>query len=221
MRVPFKTETDAFRVAAALGLLVAASIVLGLVTARAYGVVLFAAGIAAGVTFELAGREGTAPSALHDAAHAPHPQGATGGARHVLVVAGVALAGDALVAELGPGAELDVLAPIQASRSHHWASDLDHERQEARVRLDASLTWALRHGFTAKGQVGDADPLAAIEDELRDFGADEIVVAMDEHERASWLANRMLRHLERELDIPVRQVVVHIEETPPASPGAA
>jgi hypothetical protein len=57
MRVPLKTETDAFRVAVALGLLAGASIIVGLLASRAYGVVMFAAGIAAGVTFELAGRE--------------------------------------------------------------------------------------------------------------------------------------------------------------------
>ena len=57
MRVPFKTESDAFRVAVALGLLVGASVLVGLLASRAYGVVVFAAGVAAGITFELAGRE--------------------------------------------------------------------------------------------------------------------------------------------------------------------
>jgi hypothetical protein len=212
MRVPFKTETDAFRIAVALGLLAAASLLVGLVATRAYGIVLFAAGIAAGLTFELSGRDSDSGSALRDAAHAPHPHGATGGRRHVLVVAGVTLAGEALAAELrsagGATAELDVLAPIQGSRSHHWASDLDRERAEARVRLDASLAWATAHGFAASGRVGDADPLLAIEDELRDFGADEVIVAAHRDEHASWLAGRMLGQLERELDIPVRQVVV-------------
>jgi len=56
MRIPFKSESDAFRVALALGVLAGAAIVVGVLASRAYGVVLFAAGIAAGVTFELAGR---------------------------------------------------------------------------------------------------------------------------------------------------------------------
>lgn len=211
MRVPFKTETDAFRIAVALGLLAAASLLVGLLATRAYGIVLFAAGIAAGLTFELSGRESDSGSALRDAAHASHPHGAAGGRRHILVVAGVTLAGESLAAELrsagGVDAQLDVLAPIQASRSHHWASDLDREREEARVRLDASLAWATAHGFVASGHVGDADPLVAIEDELRDFGADEVIVAAHRDEHPSWLASRMLSQLERELDIPVRQVV--------------
>ena len=211
MRIPFKTETDAFRVAVALGLLAGVAVIVGVLSSRAYGVVVFAAGIAAGLTFELAGRETGRGSPLVDAAHGPHPQGGAAGERHLLVIAGAALSGESLAGELmgagGAGVRLDVLAPIQASRSHHLASDVDHERAEAQARLEASLAWAADHGFSAKGEVGDADPLVALEDELRDFGAHEVVVVMDAGERTSWLAGRMLAHLERELDIPVRQVV--------------
>jgi uncharacterized protein (DUF2164 family) len=211
MRVPFKTETDAFRVAVALGLVAAASILVGFVAGRAYGVVFFAAGIAAGVTFELAGRERSRGAGLRDAAGAPHPHGASGGKRHILVVAGEKLGGEELrkqLAAAGADVELDVLAPILASRSHHWAGDVDREREEARERLEASLAWATEHGFAAKGEVGDSDPLVAIEDELRDFGADEVVITRHSGERKSWLANRMLGYLERELDVPVREIVL-------------
>jgi hypothetical protein len=211
MRVPFKTETDAFRVALALGLLAGVSIVVGVLASRAYGVVVFAAGIAAGVTFELAGREDDRGGALREASSAPHPHGATGGKRHILVVAGDTLSGDRLLAELravGDDVELDVLAPVMASRSHHWASDVDRERAEAQQRLDASLAWAKEHAFVARGQVGDHDPLVAIEDELRDFGADEVIVLRHPRERASWLADRMLSHLTKALDIPVREIVL-------------
>ena len=222
MRVPFKTETDAFRVAVALGSLAGASIVVGLLASRAYGVVVFAAGIAAGVTFELAGRELDRRSALREAAHAPHRHGASGGERHILVVASEKLAGEALCNEIrttgGAGVELDVLAPILASRSHYWASDVDREREEARARLEASLAWAAEQGFAAKGEVGDPDPLVAIEDELRDFGADEVIIATHPRERTSWLARRMLGHLQRELDVPVREIAVTDDPRSPVPP---
>lgn len=212
MRIPFKTESDAFRVALALGAVAGAAVLVGWLTSAAYGVVLFAAGIAAGVTFELAGRATDRRSPLQEAADAPHPRGASGGKRHILVVASETLAGEQLRTELVAAGEadveLDVLAPILASRSHYLASDLDHERAEARERLEASLAWAAAHGFAAKGEVGDPDPLVAIEDELRDFGADEVVIAMHSREHTSWLAKRMIGHLSRELDVPVREIVV-------------
>lgn len=212
MRLPFKTETDAFRVAVVLALLAGASVLVGLVTSRAYGVVLFAAGLAAGLTFEIAGRETRRGSALREAADAPHPHGATGERRHLLVVAAVRLAGEDLRRQLaaagGAGVELDVLAPIMASPSHYLASDIDREREEARERLEASLAWAAEQGFAARGEVGDPDPRVAIEDELRDFGADEVFIVRPAREHSSWLANRMLGHLARELNIPVREIVL-------------
>jgi hypothetical protein len=212
MRIPFKTESDAFRVAVALGLVGAVSLLVGIVASRAYGIVLFAAGIVAGLVFELVGRETGGGSTLREAAHDPHPHGAAGETRHILVVAGQRLTGEELATELrdagGDDAELDVLVPVIASRSHHLASDVDRERAEARRRLEASLAWAAEQGFAAKGEVGDPDPLLAIEDELRDFGVDEIVFVTHPLERRSWLANRMLDYLARELEIPVRQIAI-------------
>jgi hypothetical protein len=224
MRIPFKTESDAFRVALALGLVAAASILLGVLASRAYGIVLFAAGIAAGVVFELAGGETDRGTALRDAADAPHPHGSTRGKYHILVVAGERLAGEDLGRELrsagGTDVELDVLAPILASRSHQLAGDIDRERDDAQQRLEASLAWATAQGFAAKGEVGDSDPLLAIEDELRDFGVNEVVIVRHARERRSWLANRMLSYLTKELEVPVREIVVGDEQDgPPLARG--
>ncbi len=211
MRFPLKSEGDAFRMTVALGLVAGAAVLIGWLASPEYGVVMFAAGLAAGVVFELAGRDAGRGSPLRDAAHEEHPHGAKAGQRHVLVVATAQLAGEELRRELtaqGGVVELDVLAPILASQSHSWTSDIDREREEARRRLDVSLAWAAAHGFAATGEVGDPEPLTAIEDELRDFGADEVIIAMPPGEHRGWLSNRMLAHLSRELDVPVRDVIV-------------
>jgi hypothetical protein len=225
MRIPFKTEADALRVAVALALLAGVSILVGWLSSAPYGVVVFAAGVAAGIAFEVAGRDPDRRSALREAEYAPHPHGASAGTRHILVVASAPLGGEDLRREVeagGAGVELDVLAPILASRSHYWTSDVDREREQARERLEASLAWAAEHGFAAKGEVGDPDPMIAIEDELRDFGADEIIIATHPGERAGWLANRMISHLARELDVPVRQIAVADgEDRAPAPSGSS
>jgi hypothetical protein len=211
MRFPLKSESDAFRMTIALGLVAGAAVLVGWLASPEYGIVMLAAGLAAGVVFELAGRDVERGSPLRDAAHDEHPHGASAGERHILVVATTQLTGEELRRELtarGGAVELDVLAPILASRAHHWASDVDREREEARKRLEGSLEWAAAQGFAAKGEVGDSDPMTAIEDELRDFGADEVIIAMRSGEHRSWLASRMLAHLARELDMPVRDIVV-------------
>lgn len=223
MRVPFKTETDAFRVAAALGLLAGVSIIVGVLSSPPYGVVVFAAGFTAGLVFELSGRE-TVEYALRDAASAPHPHGPAPGKRHILVVAERTLAGEELRRELQPApgiaVELDVLSPVMASRAHHWAGDVDREREQAQVRLEASLAWAIQHGFVAKGEVGDPDAMIAIEDELRDFGADEVIIVTHARERASWLANRMVSHLKTQLEVPVREILMAEEDDQSTTEGA-
>ena len=222
MRIPFKTETDAFRVAAALGLLLGGSVIVGALSSLPYGVVVFAAGCAAGLVFELSGRE-TVDHGLRDAASAPHSHGPGPGKRHVLVVAERALAGEELRRQLQPepgvAVELDVLSPVMASRLHHWAGDVDREREQAQVRLEASLAWAVEQGFVAKGEVGDPDAMGAIEDELRDFGADEVVIVTHPSERTSWLANRMLSHLKKQLEVPVREIVMGEEHDQSSTPS--
>jgi hypothetical protein len=222
MRIPFKTETDAFRVAAALGLLLGVSVIVGVLSSSPYGVVVFAAGCAAGLVFELSGRE-TGDHVLRDAASAPHPHGPGPGKRHVLVVAERTLAGEELRRHLQPApgvaVELDVLSPVMASRVHHWAGDVDSEREQARVRLDASLAWAAQQGFVARGAVGDPDAMGAIEDELRDFGADEVVIVTHPSERTSWLANRMLSHLKTQLEVPVREIVLSEQHDQSSTPS--
>jgi hypothetical protein len=226
MRVPFKTETDAFRVALALGLLLGLSIVVGALSSLPYGVVVFAAGCAAGVVFELAGRE-TAEHSLRDAAAGAHAHGAGVGKRHVLVVAERVLAGEELRRQLQPQAgadlEIDVLSPVMASRVHHWAGDVDREREKAQARLEASLAWAKEQGLVAKGEVGDHDAMAAIEDELRDFGADEVIIVTQPSERTSWLASRMVRQLTKQLEVPVREIVIPEAQSsrPPVRPDTA
>jgi hypothetical protein len=209
MRIPFRTESDVFRVVEALGLATGISILIGWLARPAYGIVAFAAALAAGLTFELVGREPDRRAPLREASQAPHPHGAPTGKRHVLVVASEPLAGDELVRELGRGedVELDVLAPILASRAHYWASDVDDEREEARRRLEASLAWAAGHGLTAKGEVADPDPLVAIEDELRDFGADEVIVVTHPRDSETWQERGELERLRAELDVPVVHVV--------------
>ena len=222
VRIPVKTESDAFRVAAALGLLLGASVIVGALSSPPYGVVVFAAGCAAGLVFELAGRE-TGDHGLLDAASAPHPHGPGPGKRHVLVVAERTLAGEELGRQLQPepgvDLELDVLSPVMASRLHHWAGDVDREREQARVRLEASLAWAVQQGFVAKGEVGDPDAMGAIEDELRDFGADEVIIVTRPSERTAWLANRMLSHLKKQLEVPVREIVIREEHDRSSTPS--
>ncbi|MGO9496680.1 MAG: hypothetical protein ACLQA5_08235, partial [Solirubrobacteraceae bacterium] len=58
------------------------------------------------------------------------------------------------------------------------------------------------------GEVGDPSPNTAIEDQLRDFGADEVIVVTHPREREAWQEHGELERLRRELDVPVTHIVV-------------
>jgi hypothetical protein len=207
MRIPILTESYVFR----LALLIAASAALGAVSSPLAGVLLFVAGMLGALAFEMLHPK-PQRSTLREAAQAPHPHGARGRQRHVLVVADEVLSGDELRRELsrrnGRTIEVDVLAPVFSSRAHYWASDLDSEIDDARRRLDASLAWLTAQGLEARGEVGDPNPLTAIEDELRDFGADEVIVVTRPRDRANWLESGMVARVRMELDVPVSHIVV-------------
>jgi hypothetical protein len=56
------------------------------------------------------------------------------------------------------------------------AEDSSHQKAEARV-LNAE--WTLADQLSVDGEVADVDPIQAVEDTLRDFPADEILIAGD------------------------------------------
>jgi GABA permease len=129
----------------------------------------------------------------------------------VLVIANEPLSGRALRERiLGEGdedVELDVLAPVLTSRLHYGVSDIDRDLEHARVRLERSLRWAREQGITARGEVGDPSATTAIEDELRDFGADEVIVVTHPRERQTWQERKELERLRSELDVPVTHLM--------------
>jgi hypothetical protein len=97
--------------------------------------------------------------------------------------------------------ELLVLAPALNPGLAHWASDLRSARMAAQERLAVTLAGLAAAGVEARGQVGDTDPLQAIEDELRSFPAQELLLAEPPGEGGD-----LLDELRRRLDRPVRRL---------------
>lgn len=180
------------------------AIVVSLVASPLAGGAFLAIGMVGVIGFEV-----TRPNGMLSAAEqARHPHG---GQRHVVVVADTALTGEtvaeAIVDAAGPGAHVDVLAPVLVSRAHYVMSDHDAETREAQRRLETSLQWAADHGFDAHGEVGDDEPATAMADELRDFGADAVIIVTDSARKTSWAEARELERARAELEVPV----VHVE----------
>jgi hypothetical protein len=214
MRIPLRSEPDAFRAVWAVVFLVGISFLLGSLVGSVFGVVLFAGGVLGAVVFDLITENPDRRSPLLEAARAGR-QGAAGDKRRILVVANETVGGQELREEIlrrgGARTELRVVAPVLVSRPHYAASDIDNELGDASRRLEATLAWAVGQGFEATGEVGDSTPFTAIEDELRRFAADEVIISTHPPQRSKWLESRLVERARSELDIPVTHVMVDLE----------
>jgi hypothetical protein len=150
-----------------------------------------------------------------------------GDRRRILVVANETVAGRALRNEVvhraGGGADVRVVCPALNSPLRHWASDEDGARADAERRLAESLQALSSAGVDASGEVGDADPIQAIEDALRTFGADEIVISTHPPGRSNWLEKEVIERAREHCGVPITHVVVdlELERAGSAAKGAA
>jgi len=82
----------------------------------------------------------------------------------------------------------------------------------ARQRLHQELLRLRRLGAEVDGEVGEADPVAAIKEVLGSQPVDEIILSTLPQRRSRWLARDLPRRVQRDFGLPVTHVV--------AEPGA-
>lgn len=206
MESPFRSESAAFRfllvTIAAFALIVVASWInawLGLAT--------FVLLTAAAVVLYMRER-GPAPPPEH-VEHVGPPD-----VRRVLVVANEAMGAEELTAALGERSlqektEFLVVCPALTSGVKAWTSDEDPARAQAQQqRLDETLGRLSEVGIEARGQVGDIDPLVAMEDAVHLFHPDEIVISTHPEDHASWHERDVVAAARERYDVPVDHVIV-------------
>jgi hypothetical protein len=210
MRLPVRSESDAFRLLLLFVAVLGASLLVGWLLAAIAGVLVFGFAMLAGAIWDLHTSE--PPSILADAERVGHRSGVHA-PRLVLVVANATPRSDellhALVRPGEPTPVLDVLAPVLQSKAHYVTTDIDEEKAKATLRLQTILAWASRQGLCASGEVGDPiDPLAGLADELRSHDVDEVLVTAHAPDRASWVEAALINGLRDQVHVPVRRLVV-------------
>jgi hypothetical protein len=107
----------------------------------------------------------------------------------------------------GDDAEVYVVAPAsKISRLDRITNAEDDARAEAAERADAASD-ALP-GRQGEPHVGDVEPLQAVEDALRTFAADEIVVLTAPDDQATWLEEGLGEGAEKRFAVPVTHLVI-------------
>jgi hypothetical protein len=221
MHNPLRSEADAFRavviVAVALGVVVA----IGVLWSSTAGAIALAVEVGVGAGLAWRGARGSLPKT----AEVAHNADAT---YRVLVVANQTVGGRALLEEIknrckGRDSEILVVVPaLTASQLEHWASDVDGAIEDARERLEVSLRTMKRAGLNARGDVGDHhEPNASIEDALRFFPADEVIISTHPPEKSRWLEQGVVDRARQEVPLPVTHVVVDLEAESVARPAGS
>jgi hypothetical protein len=136
--------------------------------------------------------------------------------KRVLVIANETAGGATLRGRIherteGYRADVLVVAPALNSPLRHWASDEDGARAAAKERVEASVARLREAGLSVRGEVGDGEPLQAIEDALRTFGADEIIISTHPEGRSHWLERGVVAAARERFAVPITHVVVDVE----------
>jgi hypothetical protein len=92
-------------------------------------------------------------------------------------------------------------------------------RQSAARRLNAALTRLAAAGITARGVVGDADPVVAVQDIWDPDHFDEVIVATLPHPLSRWLGLDLPHRVEKLTGLPTRHVVAR--ERSAVAPGSS
>jgi hypothetical protein len=133
--------------------------------------------------------------------------GARSVGHRVLVIAVVEATAETAqrIADLaGSPKDVRLLVPVPSHRLDRWLSAEDDARREAEGRLARSAGALVAAGLPVSGSVGDADPAQALEDELHDFPADEVVLLTKD-------GKDPLAKIESRLGLPLRRVATDPE----------
>jgi hypothetical protein len=132
--------------------------------------------------------------------------------RRLLVVATASVPATALResvrAHAGEDAETLVIAPASDISRLDWLTNADSDaRTEAAERADELADAAPTDDVESR--VGDSDPLKAIEDALRTFPADELIVVTLADEDAAWLEKGSGEKALNRFSLPVTHLIVN------------
>jgi len=210
MHNPLRSEAEVFRLVVVIVGAAALVVALALITKPIWGILLAVLLIGIGVGAVWRVTRGSEPRSIA----APESGDDT---RRILVVANKTAAGKELLEEIrnrsrGVDSEVLLVSPaLVGSRSQRWASDIDEGLDLARERMARSVTALRGVGVEVRAEVGDPDPNMAIEDALRVFPADEIIISTLPPGESKWLEHDVVERTRREVDLPMTHVVVDLD----------
>jgi hypothetical protein len=116
---------------------------------------------------------------------------------------------DAVREHAGDEAEIRVVAPAADVSPLQWlASDEDEAREKAAGVASEAAESVEPEAARTEAEVGDTDPVQAIEDALRTFPADEVLLVTRPDDDASWLEEDSAQEARERFGVPVTRLTV-------------
>jgi hypothetical protein len=128
----------------------------------------------------------------------------------ILVVAHAGADGEALakaLSEREADDEIHIVVPALTTRANRFSGEVDDAIKEAQAGVERLVNRTNARGRTVDGAVGDADPRMAVEDALRVFAADEVLVVPPPDEELEFF--RVSGPKETFQGVPLPVTVVH------------
>jgi hypothetical protein len=105
-----------------------------------------------------------------------------------------------------PGAEIVVVAPSISSPLRYWTQDVSARRAAGRL-LEQSLEALRAEGVQATGEIGDDDPLLALEDAVAVHRPDAVVIVTPAASERGWLEVGLVGRARQVVHVPIVHVV--------------
>lgn len=116
----------------------------------------------------------------------------------------------------GEGVEVCVVVPaVEANSLRHTLGDVDEPRHEAEERLSRALEFLREGGVEVNGEVGDPDPVQAVQDALLKAPADEVLIFEHDEAHARWYENGLFERAQESIEPPLRLVVLETADGQP------
>ena len=106
-------------------------------------------------------------------------------------------------------AEIRVVAPASDLSPLQWLATDEDEAREHAAEVARSAERAVEpEADEVRAEVGDTDPVQAIEDALREFPAEEVLVVTRPGDEAGWLEKDSAEAASERFGVPVTHLVV-------------
>jgi len=114
---------------------------------------------------------------------------------------------EALKARAAKGDDPEFLLVVPASgHGIQKAADPDAARKASGGHLDNAAQKFLSEGLKVETQLGDGDPLAAVQDAVNFGTFDEVIVSTLPHRTSKWLKMDLPTRIERDTGLPVTHI---------------